>query len=80
MNEEKDEIRFTKWLDGELDDHAAGEVLRDCPELKAERDALMAAGEELREQFPAEIEVPFADGFNRQVLRRIQEACSSPNP
>lgn len=73
MKDEADVIRVTRWMDGELRDEEIGDLLAEAPDLADQRHAMVEMGNLVREQFPPEMEVPFAEGFNRQVLRRIEE-------
>jgi hypothetical protein len=71
-----DEIRLTKWFDGELSGDEISDLLAADPELFRQRMEIEKLGAMIRlhaspgEESP---EPPFPDLFNRQVFRRISE-------
>jgi len=73
MKDDPDVIRITKWIDGELNDTQIDDLSEELTELESDRQAIREMGEAIREQFPPEMEVPFGEIFNRQILRRIEE-------
>ncbi len=76
MNEESETERITKWTDDLLNDQDLHDLLDAQPELRGEKAEVLGMGNLLREQFPQEMELPFPEGFNRQVLRRIEESSN----
>lgn len=68
-----DEIRLTRWLDGELKDEEVKDLIARDPELIALRQDIDRIGGSLREIFPTAEEPPFPELFNKQILRKIEE-------
>jgi hypothetical protein len=68
-----DEIRLTRWLDGELGEPEVRDLIERDPELVALRQDMERIGVSLREIFPPAEEPPFPELFNKQILRKIEE-------
>jgi hypothetical protein len=71
-----DEIKLTKWFDGELSSDEISDLLAESPELFQQRMEVEEIGEMIRlhaQPSAACGEPPFPELFNRQVLRRISE-------
>ncbi len=74
-----DEIRLTKWFDGELDDDEVADLLARDHGFFDERGEVREIGEfvRLRGRLPGDpeesVEPPFPELFNRRILRRIEE-------
>jgi hypothetical protein len=71
-----DEIRLTKWFDGELRNDEISDLLAKYPDLHKQRAEMNELGGLVRLSGNSDFEPcepPFPELFNRQVLRRIQE-------
>ena len=71
-----DEIRLTKWFDGELRNDEISDLLAKYPDLHKQRAEMNELGGLVRLSGNLDCEPcepPFPELFNRQVLRRIQE-------
>lgn len=68
---QSDEIRISRWIEGELSDSDIQDLLQTDPELHELRESSLQIGNLLRQELPKP-EVPYADFFNHQVLRRIE--------
>ncbi len=71
-----DEIRLTKWFDGELSSEEISDLLEEAPELFDQRMELEEIGEMIRlhaQPSTESCEPPFPELFNRQILRKISE-------
>jgi len=69
----EDEIRLTRWLDGELGEDDVADLIEKDPDLIALRQDIARIGGSLREIFPPAEEPPFPELFNKQILRKIEE-------
>lgn len=70
---ESDQHRVTRWIDGELTDEDIRDLLELHPELHEEKDAAHRVGDLLRQELPADAEVPNAEFFNDSILREAIE-------
>lgn len=78
MKPSDDENRLTRWIDGELSDEEAAKLVEEQPEWAGERVAALAIGDRLRSAFGETPEIPYADFFNHQVRRRIEDDVFAP--
>ncbi|MFT5467262.1 MAG: hypothetical protein ACI8UO_002366 [Verrucomicrobiales bacterium] len=69
---ESDQHRVTRWIDGELTDDEVRDLLEQHPELLVEKTEALRLGEQLRQELPAEEEIPHPDFFNHQIEQEIQ--------
>jgi hypothetical protein len=71
-----DEIRLTKWFDGELSSDEISDLLAENPELFDQRMEIEEIGEMIRlhaQPSTESCEPPFPELFKRQILRKISE-------
>ena len=74
-----DEAMLTRWVDGELsgDELAQLEAWAEKhPDILAERDAVLAMQQDMRDTIAADMEPPYADFFNQRILRIIENESS----
>lgn len=82
MKTPPDETTLTLWMDGQLE----GEDLQHMeawaqqhPELLAERDAIQAMSQNIKDAVPNSVEPQYPDFFNQRIMNAIQET-STPAP
>ena len=72
MKPTAEETHLTRWIDGELSEEEAAELLRDHPDWREQGAAAIAIGDQLRASVSIEKELPYADFFSHQIRRRIE--------
>lgn len=78
-----DEATITLWMDGELEGKALQNVeqwAQNHPELLTQREAIRAMNTEISSQIQKNIEPPYPDFFNQQVLRQIHQDQTTEAP
>jgi len=74
---QSDEIRITRWIEGELRDSDVQDLLDSDPDLHELRQSAEELGNLLRSELPPQ-EIPYPDFFNHQVMRRIEREGDEP--
>ncbi len=75
-----DEEKLTRWIDGDLPDAEAEELLGRYPELRGEKEAAQKLAGLLKSELGKEQDIPFPDFFNHQIQRFIEEEKQSGAP
>jgi negative regulator of sigma E activity len=74
----EEEERITRWIDGELPDSEVEDLLAAHPELREAKSQSEALGNLLRKELDTGEKIPYADFFNHQLLKRIEEETEAP--
>ncbi len=80
MKPTAEETHLTRWIDGELSDEEAADLLRGRPGWRDEAAFASALGDRLRAVVSVEQELPYADFFSHQIRRRIEGGIFSDEP
>ena len=76
---ESDQHRVTRWIDGELADDDVRDLLQEYPELLDDKREALQLGALLRQELPAEEEIPHADFFNHQIESQVMDEDPYPS-
>ncbi|MEM7146949.1 MAG: hypothetical protein AAF591_17595 [Verrucomicrobiota bacterium] len=74
----QDEERITQWIDGDLSDADVQDLLDAHPELREAKSQSESLGHLLRKELDSGEKIPYADFFNHQLNKRIEEEDESP--
>jgi hypothetical protein len=74
----QDEERITRWIDGDLPDSDVEDLLAAHPELRDAKSQSESLGNLLRKELDSGEKIPYADFFNHQLMKRIEEGDESP--
>jgi hypothetical protein len=74
----QDEERITRWIDGDLSDSDVEDLLAAHPELLDAKSQSKSLGNLLRKELDSGEKIPYADFFNHQLMKRIEDDAEAP--